>query len=158
MPDEIGTEISCSDAWRAEEVLFGDDVDDAAAEAVDEEAPETAEDLEDPDDAGGQAAPQEELKVVLSIKGDRATIGVQQPSSDPHIESFDDLDLTGLAQEVPAVVERAKARWEDEPMYPAHERPAPPPRRRTRREEGAAQASVAEGEADQQQPETLRLF
>ena len=99
--------------------------------------------------------------MVLSIKGDRATIGVQQPSSDPYIEAFDDPDLTGLAQEVPAVVERARAKWEDEPMYPAHERPAPPPRRRTRREQGAAQPSTAQtagGEADQQQPETLRLF
>ena len=158
MPDEIGTEISGSDVPSAGEVPFGDDVDDAAAEAVDEEEPEAAQDLEDPDEAGGQAVPQEELKVVLSINGDRATIGVQQPSSDPHIESFDDLDLTGLAQEVPGVVERARARWEDEPRHPAHQRPALPARRRTRREPGAAQPSTAEGEADQPQPETLRLF
>ena len=163
MPDETETETTRSDALSAEEALFGDAADDvaaAAAEGEDLEA-ETAPDLEDPDDAGGQAAPQEELKVVLSIKGDRATIGVQQPSSDPYIEAFDDPDLTGLAQEVPAVVERARAKWEDEPMYPAHERPAPPPRRRTRREQGAAQPSTAQtagGEADQQQPETLRLF
>ena len=158
MPDEIGTETTCSDARSAEEVLFGDDVDDAAAEAVDEEEPEAAQDPEDPDDAGGQAIPQEELKVVLSVKGSRATIGVQQPSSDPHIEAFDGLDLTGLAQEAPAVVVRAKARWEDEPRYPAHERPAPPARRRTRREQGAAQASTAEEGTEQQQPEMLRLF
>ena len=88
----------------------------------------------------------------------RATIGVQCPSSDPHIEAFDDLDLTGLSEKVTAVIERARARWEDEPMYPAHERPAPPTRRRSRREPGAAQAPAAEGEADQPQPETLRLF
>ena len=138
MPDEIGTEISRSEARSAEEVLFGDDADDAAAEAVDEEAPEAeaAQDLEDPDDAGGQAVPQEELKVVLSIKGGRATIGVQQPSSDPHIESFDDLDLAGLTQEVQAVIARA--------------RPAPPARRRPRREQAPAQASAAEGGTEQQ--------
>ena len=160
MPDETGTETTRSDALSAEEILFGDAAEDAATAAAEEEdlEAEAAQDLKGPDDAGGQAAPQEELKVVLSIKGGRATIGVQQPSSDPHIEAFDDLDLTGLGQEVPAVVERAKARWEDEPKYPAHERPAPPARRRTRREPGAAQPSVAEGEADQQQPETLRLF
>ena len=128
--------------------------------AVDEEAPEAKaeQDLEDSDDAGGQAVPQEELKVVVSIRGERATIGVQQPTSDPHIESFDDLDLTGLAQEVPAVAERAKARWGDEPRYPAHERPAPTARRRTRREQGPAQASTAGAEPEQPQPETLRLF
>ena len=158
MPHEIGTEISGSDVPSTEEVLFGDDVDHAAAEAVDEEEPEAAQDLEDPDEAGGRAVPQEELKVVLSIRADRATIGVQQPSSDPHIESFDDLDLTGLAQEVPGVVERARARWEDEPRHPAHERPAPPARRRTRREQGPAPAPTAEAEPEQPQPETLRLF
>ena len=61
----------------------------------------------------------DDLKVVVSIKGGRATIGVQQPSSDPHIETFDDLDVSGLTQEVSAVVERARARWEDTPKHPA---------------------------------------
>ena len=95
----------------------------------------------------------------MSIKGGRATIGVQRPSSDPHIESFDDGDLAGLTQEAPAVVERARAKWEDEPKYPAHERPAPPARRRPRSGQGSAQVGAVEGGADdQQQPETLRLF
>ena len=105
----------------------------------------------------GRSVP-ENLKVVVSIKGDRATIGVQRTSSDPHIESFDDPDLSGLTQEALAVVERARAKWEDEPKYPAHVRPAPPTRRRSRRGQGAAQAGAAEGGVDQQQPETLRLF
>ena len=34
------------------------------------------------------------------------------------------------------MVERARAKWEDEPKYPAHERPAPPARRRNRRAAG----------------------
>ena len=55
------------------------------------------EDTQGADDAGEQAVgdetgSSEDLKVVVSLKGGRATIGVQQPSSDPHIESFDDLD------------------------------------------------------------------
>ena len=182
MTDESGTEIHPSDVVSAEEFLFGHATDDTPADVggelpagdaaddapvgVDEEQDADGETAEEPDvaDGGGVQPAQgetettEELKVVVSIRGDRATIGVQQPSADPHIESFDDLDLAGLAQAVPAVVERARARWEDEPMYPAHERPAPPARRRTRREQGVAQAETAEGEADQQQPETLRLF
>ena len=160
MPDETGTETTRSDDLSAEEILFGDAAEDAATAAVEEEDPagEAAHGPEGPDDTAEQAAPPEELKVVVSIRGDRATIGVQQPSADPHIESFDDLDLAGLAQEVPAVIERAKVRWEDEPRYPAHERPAPPARRRPRREQGQAPTPTAEGEADQQQPETLRLF
>ena len=165
MPDENGTGATRSDGPSADESLFGDAADDTAA-AVDQEEDskgETEQDGQGSDDAGEQAAgdateASEDLKVVVSIKGGRATIGVQQPSSDPHIETFDDPDLTGLVQEAPAVIERAKAKWEDEPKYPAHERPAPPAGRQTRRGQAAAQTGAAEGGADEQQPETLRLF
>ena len=118
-------------------------------------------------DAGEQAAgdeteSSEDMKVVLSIKGGRATIGVQRTSADPHIETFDDLDESGLTQEVSAVIERARARWEDAPKHPAHVRPAPPARRRNRRGQGSAQASDAEGgdaeRTEQAQQQTLRLF
>ena len=44
-----------------------------------------------------------------SIKGGRATIGVQQPSSDPHIETFDEADLPALAQWVAAVPDRVRS-------------------------------------------------
>ena len=123
-------------------------------------------DPEDPqgtDDAGEQAAggepvSSEDLKVVVSIKGNRATIGVQQPAADPNIESFDDGDLSGLAQEVPAVIARARAKWEEAPKYPTDERPAPPARRQTRRSQAAAPAGPTAGGAEQQQPEALRLF
>ena len=160
MPDDNGTEATRSDAPSADESLFGEAADDTEAAVADEQDAneETAQDPQGADDAEAQDGAPKDLKVVVSIKGGRATIGVQQPSSDPHIESFDDADLSGLTQEVPAVIERARAKWEDEPKYPAHERPAPPARRRNRREQGTAQAGTAEGEADQQQPETLRLF
>ena len=111
----------------------------------------------DEDQAGEKEADSsEDLKVVLSIKDGRATVGVQQPSSDPYIESFDDPDLPGLTQEVPAVVARARAKWEDEPKYPTHERPAPSTRRRPRRAQGsAAQDTSDEGETAQDQPEAV---
>ena len=160
MPDETGTEASRSDAPSVDESLFGDAADDAAQAAAEEQDAneETAQDPQDADDAGEQAGSPEDLKVVVSVKGGRATIGVQRPSSDPHIETFDDPDLAGLKQEVSAVIERARAKWEDAPKYPAHARPAPPARRRPRSGQGSAQAGAAEGGADQQQPETLRLF
>ncbi len=154
----------------AEQVPAGDTTDDAGdletAEGPEAET-DTAADAPDDAEDGGEQPPlaetetSEELKVVLSIKGGRATIGVQQPSADPHIESFDDTDLFGLADEFPAVVARAKARWEEEPRYPAYVKPAPPPRQRNRRQQAAAQAATAKGEAEaeqQPQPETLRLF
>ena len=160
MPDDNGTEATRSDAPGVDESLFGEAADDTEAEVADEQDAneETGEDPEGPDDAEEQAGQPEDLKVVMSIRGGRATIGVQRPASDPHIESFDDRDLSGLTQEALAVIERARAQWKDEPKYPAHERPAPPARRRPRRGQGAAQAEAAEEGADQQQPETLRLF
>ena len=93
-----------------------------------------------------------------SSRCDGATVGVQRPSSDPYIEPVDATELSGVTQEVLAVVERARAKWEDAPRHPAHERPATPARRRPRREQSSAQDSTAEEEAAQQEPETLRLF
>ena len=123
---------------------------------------ETAQDDQDSDDAEKQAIEDdteksEDLKVVVSIKGGSATIGVQRPSADPHIETYDHPDLSGLTQEILAVVERAKARWEDEPKHPAHVRPAPPARQRNRRGRGAAQ-ETAPSSAVAEQQQTLRLF
>ena len=159
MPDETGTEATRSDAPSADESLFGDKADDTEAAIADEQRADegTALGPQGSDDAEEQAGPSDDLKVVVSLKGGRATIGVQQPSSDPHIESFDDRDLSGLTQEVPAVIERARARWEDEPRHPAHARPASPARRQPRREQGSAQAGADERGEDQQ-PEMLRLF
>ena len=161
MPDATGTETSPSDAQNAYESLFGDPADnDAAAVVADEQDAnkEIEQDSEGPDDAEDETGQPENLKVVVSIKGGRATIGVQRPSSDPHIESFDNQDLSGLAQELLRVTERARTKWEDEPRHPAHTKPAPSAGRRPRREQGSAQASTAGGGADQQQPQTLSLF
>ena len=139
-----------------------DATDDKEAAEVGEQDSETeaAENEKAADDAGEETDSSDNLKIVVSIKGGRATIGVQRPSADPHIETFDDPDLSGLAQEVPAVTERARARWEETPKHPAYERPAPPPKRRNRRQQGTAQAANAEGETaqEEQQQQTLRLF
>ncbi len=182
MPDDIGTETTRSDAPSVDDSLFGDApaADDKPAAAVEEEdstdqteqdgqgsddageqdaKAEAAEDEQAADDAGEETGSSDDLKVVVSIKGGRAVIGVQRPSADPHIETFDDGDLASLAQEVPAVTERARARWEETPKHPAYERPAPPARRRNRRQQGTAEASNAEGETEQEQEQqTLRLF
>ena len=155
MPDDNGTEATRSEAPSADESLFGEAAEDTEAAVANEQDAEQY--PQGADDAEAQDGAPEDLKVVVSIKGGRATIGVQQPSSDPHIESFDDSDLSGLTQEVSAVIERARVKWEDEPKYPAHERPAPPARRRTGRGQGSAQAEAAESETEQQQ-QTLQLF
>ena len=100
----------------------------------------------------------DDMKVVVSIRKGSATIGVQRPSSDPHIESFDDAELSGLAAEVTAVIERARARWEEAPRYPSYARPVPVKRRRRRGAQASPQDSAAEQEADQEEAQALRLF
>ena len=159
MANENETGVSREDALNTAESLFGD-TESSAANTVPKEQDaksETGQHDQGSEVGEDEASPHEDLKVVVSIKAGRATIGVQQPSSDPHIETVDAPDLSGMTQEVLAVVERARAKWEEEPKYPTHERPAPPARRRTQREQGAAQASTAEGGAEEQQ-EALRLF
>ena len=160
MPDEKGTETTRSDVPSVHDSLFGDAPNDKTA--ADTEAEDVNEEnLQAPQSFDGheeQADTSEDLKVIVSIKGGRATIGVQRPSADPHIETFDADDLSRLAQEVPAVTERARARWEETPKHPAYERPAAPARRRDRRQQGTVQAEAGEGEAEQQQQQTLRLF
>ena len=181
MPDEVGTEATRSDAPSADDSLFGDKADDTPATAAEEKDSDDAvadgqdsneESAQDPQ--GARATPMsrgplkrrpataEDLKVVVSIKGGRASIGVQQPSSDPHIETFDDLDVSGLTQEVSAVVERARARWEDDAQASRLRRdPLHRPDAGHRRGQGAAQAErqpKRRRRRRQQQPETLRLF
>ena len=133
MPDENGTAIARPDATVVEE------------QGPDEETPRASEGSDDAAETGGDEAQTdaaEELKVVVSIKGRRATVGVQQPSSDPHIESFDDADLTALAQEVAGVTERARASWVETPKHPAYDRPAPPTRRGNQRQQATAQEEL----------------
>ena len=92
MPDETGTVTTRSVALSGDDSLFGDAAEDTAAAVVEEETPKegTEQDLQGSDDAGERADPPEDLKVIVSIKGGKATIGVHRPSSDPYIESFDD--------------------------------------------------------------------
>ena len=182
MPDEVGTEQTRSERPSADDSPLGEAADEKTAAVVEEEdsTDQTEQDGRGSEDAGeqdaddeapqddqgsgvaqGDASPSDDLKVVVSIKGGRATVGVQRPSADPHIETFGDGDLASLAQEVPAVTERARARWEDAPKHPAYERPAPPARGRNRRQQGSAQDAMtpdAETQAAEAQQQTLRLF
>ena len=173
MPNENGTEADREDAENAYESLFGDKAPNPdVAVAEQEEAKDStgqevqgsdaAENQDSGDESGpaddqageGETGETEDLKVVVSIREGSATIGIQRPSSDPHIESFDDPDLSELAKEVTAVIERARAGWEEAPRYPAYARPTRSTSDR-RREQGSAQDSTADAEAARQQP---RLF
>lgn len=178
MPDENVTEAIRPDAVSAEESLFGEGangtvtkpVEERNADEKNEQDPHGSEDAEkedvkeesaeDPQHVGNPEdgdATEGELKIVVSIKGTRATIGVQRPSSDPHIESFKDAELSVLAQEVPAVVQRAGARWEKSLKQPAYVRPAPARRRRNQRQ-ASVEGITAEAGTDNSPQQAMRLL
>ena len=100
----------------------------------------------------------EELKLVVSIRAGRSTIGVQRPASDPHLESDDALDLTTLLGRIPGVLERAQARWRETPRHPGYARPAPPVQRGGRRAQASSPGSDEKSETAAAQQQTLQLF
>ena len=100
----------------------------------------------------------EQLKLVVSIRAGRSTIGVQRPASDPHLESDDALDLTTLLGRIPGVLERAQARWREAPQHPGYVRLTPPARRGGRRGQSASQGAPQDTEAAAAQQQTLQLF
>ena len=165
MSNENEAGVSLEKARNTAENLFGDAVAAPNAElgkelevTTEPDQNQQGSDLDEEEQTVVAEIAPDDLKVVVSIREGRASIGVQQLSSDPYIESFDDREVSELAQEVPAVLERARARWEDAPKHPAYERPTPSTGRRPRREQPPAQNPSVEGEAAEQQPATLRLF
>jgi hypothetical protein len=66
----------------------------------------------------------DELKVVISLKGDKASVGVQVPECDPVLFSLEG-DLKTALKAVPKLVEEAKTRWETSKLNPKCETPLP---------------------------------
>jgi hypothetical protein len=65
-----------------------------------------------------------ELKLVISLKGDRASVGVQAPECDPLFFGIEG-DLGTVLSGVPGFVEEARRRWETNKLYPECESPLP---------------------------------
>jgi hypothetical protein len=66
----------------------------------------------------------DELKIVIALKGNKASIGAQAPNSDP-IFSMVDGDLSVALARVPGLVDEAKRQWETNQRYPKCETPLP---------------------------------
>ena len=62
------------------------------------------------------------LKIVITVTGARASIGVQEGGADPVIEAFDGLGLAEVLDEVPGVLHGARVHWESSATYPVYER------------------------------------
>ncbi len=66
----------------------------------------------------------DELKIVLSLKGDKASVGVQAPECDPVFRTLEG-DLGAALRAVPKLVEEARTRWETTKLNPKCETPLP---------------------------------
>lgn len=67
-----------------------------------------------------------EIKVVIVLKDNRGSVGVQSPECDPVFVAFEG-DLGAALQRVPGLVEEAQRQWEGTPRYPKCENLPPPP-------------------------------
>ena len=67
-----------------------------------------------------------EIKVVIVLKGDRGSVGVQAPDCDPLFVTIEG-GLEAALERVPGLVEEARQRWAESPRNPKTERSVPPP-------------------------------
>lgn len=67
----------------------------------------------------------DEMKIVITLKENRGSIGVQSPDCDPVFVTFEG-DLEQALEKVPGLVIEARQRWDSNPRYPRCEHPLPP--------------------------------
>ena len=93
----------------------------------------------------------DELKLVISLKGDKASVGVQAPGCDPAFFNLEG-DLKTALKAVPKFVEEAKTRWETSKLNPKCETPLP-----SQAKPAAAPSQVSTGSRSQKtEPKTQR--
>lgn len=66
------------------------------------------------------------VKVVIVLKGDRGTIGIQSPDCDPVFATMEG-DLEAALARIPGMLAEARQRWQASPRYPKANLPTPPP-------------------------------
>jgi len=79
-------------------------------------------------------AVKEEVKIVITLKGHGASIGIQKPDCDPVLSRVEG-DLPAVLEAIPRLVEEAKQKWQSNPRYPECETDLTPPSPPTTRAE-----------------------
>ncbi len=93
----------------------------------------------------------DELKVVISLKGDKASVGVQAPECDPVFFGLEG-DLGAILSGVPGFVEEAKTHWETTKLYPKCETPLPSQEKPVAATSRASTGSRSQKQAPKAQP------
>ena len=96
----------------------------------------------------------EDLKVVVHLKGGHAYIGVQEEGADPVMERVEAGDLDEALGAVPVVLNRARARWAESRRNPAYQGPPPAPQPR----QPAASTPRSSRSREPQETATQRMF
>ena len=135
------------DSSESEEVQDAERVG-GAEETGEEEAKES-----DPINIG-------ELKIVLHLREGRVSAGVWQPGADAHLETFMETDMSILFAELPGLLERAQARWNESLLRPKYQ---PPKKTSTKKNQQRNQnkttpTTETQPEPEPPQPSMARLF
>jgi len=67
-----------------------------------------------------------EIKVVISLKDSRGSIGIQSPNCDPVFTTLEG-DLEAALERVTDLVQQAREKWAENARYPKADVPQPPP-------------------------------
>lgn len=100
----------------------------AEAEVLEpEEVPE--ESLDEPQAEAEEKEPRKpsnELKIVITLKDDRAIVGLQSPDCDPIFTTVEG-GLPAIKKQLDKLISEAKVKWATAPQNPKAKLPEPPP-------------------------------
>lgn len=65
-----------------------------------------------------------EVKIVITLKGNTASVGIQKPDCDPFFSRVEG-DLPAVLESVPGLLEEAQRSWDANPRYPKCETALP---------------------------------
>ena len=68
----------------------------------------------------------DEVKIVIALKGQTASIGIQKPDCDPVFSKVKG-ELAAVLKSVPKLIEEAQKSWNSSSRYPKCETPLTPP-------------------------------
>ena len=93
----------------------------------------------------------EDMKVVISLKGTAASVGIQRPDCDPVFNRIVG-DLVTVLGDIPGLVDQARRKWEASPKYPKTEAQLEPPAQPGSRPVTQSRASPQRSQSTTQPP------
>ena len=72
-----------------------------------------------------ETLPPEYLRIIITLRDGRGSIGVKRFGWDPYMATMTDSDLANALALVPEVLAAADARWQERHQNPKYTRPAP---------------------------------